>query len=759
MKIHVITSVCLACVSTASAWAQSAPSEPAKGIELEEIVVTAQKRSENIQDIPKQVLVVTQADLEQAGVTQLQDLSRIAPSIVGTNQNPPPIRGVSSFVVSQAVQTQTGVVLDDVPQPNFSTLANELSDVEHIEVLAGPQSTLSGRNAAGGLINIVTRSPTNYFTGAGTVEVTSDKQTRITGYASGPVSDKVAFSVSGYKNYWQGQVVDVGEANLPIAPLDNLGARAKVRWELTDNFTATLTGFYSQNHIMTAGAIGGGTYLTFPANAGFAFGLPGNTYGSAFPLITPGPSNTKVQGQRHGYSDTRNSGGTLRLDYDTPIGTLTSLSSYMKSVQPTRLNFLMFPLAMTIAPPGWPGYAYNDTVVSYKVQEFRVTSGDAGPVKYVGGIIYTDTPNSAYYSRVVLGNVGWNRQSEVKSTAAYGRATWDFLPTTSVTLGLRYQSDQNSYGWQSHPTADLTTPINGSYSGSSSYHFWTEEASLQHRFTDTVQGYVTVANAETGQAYDLEDNGSAFSRPVNGLKPVDSERVFNYEIGVKSQWFDRRLTVNFDVFDAKYSNYQIQTLPPPDDPNAVPVIRLFAIGKVETKGAELSSSFRATEQLQLNFNIAYINALLQSYPNAQCYIGQTTGCVGGFQQIHGLTMPGTPKISMNVSTNYRIPFPNLPFDGEVGAFYRYQSSKHFDLYGNPNTNMAGYGVLNLTGALRSHSGNISVEAYANNVFDKRYYSTIGQDSGTGVGGIPPALTVGYARDSFRYYGMRFTARF
>src|SRR5438445_37619 len=150
------------------------PSDGLQDLQAVELVVTAQKRAESAQEIPKTVEVLNQNALTRAGVTSLQDLGLISPSIQGTANagSPPAIRGISSFAFSIGVQAQTGVVLDDVPQPNFSTLADELSDVERVEVLPGPQSTLSARNAPGGRINIVTRYPTSSFVATITREAT-----------------------------------------------------------------------------------------------------------------------------------------------------------------------------------------------------------------------------------------------------------------------------------------------------------------------------------------------------------------------------------------------------------------------------------------------------------------------------------------------------------------------------------------------------------------------------------------------------------
>src|SRR5262249_12458579 len=135
----------------------------ADGGALEEVIVTGQKRVENVQEVPKQVTVVNQAQLTTAGVTRITDLQNVFPSVTATDQGQntkhPGIRGIAPIANSVGIQSQTGIIVDDIPQSTFSSLANELTDIERVEVFPGPQTTLSGRNAAGGLINFVTRSP------------------------------------------------------------------------------------------------------------------------------------------------------------------------------------------------------------------------------------------------------------------------------------------------------------------------------------------------------------------------------------------------------------------------------------------------------------------------------------------------------------------------------------------------------------------------------------------------------------------------
>ncbi|HWU02958.1 MAG TPA: TonB-dependent receptor, partial [Novosphingobium sp.] len=609
-----------------AARAQEASNSAKSDSAVAEIVVTAQKRAENVQDVPKVVEVVSTAKLAEAGVTNLQDLSRVSVAIQGisaTPFGPPAIRGISSFALSIGVQTQTGIVLDDIPLPSFSTLANELTDIERVEVLPGPQSTLSGRNAAGGLINIVTHNPTDHLTANLNLEQTNDRQTKVGGYISGPITGNLGYSVSGFYDKWDGLIRNAGENGLLLNGFEQRGVRAKLKWQPAPRLSLLLTGYYTKGDFLNAALIGGAPYIRADAGAGSIFSS-GSTFAQLYPGVTPGAYNTTTSSAQHGTSANENYGFSLRADLDTGIGTASSISSYAHGNQPRKDLFLAYPFAGTTV------WAHTDTDVRYISQELRLASAKReSRLQYLGGVIYTDTRNFEPYSREPVFPVNWDRTSQAQSLAVYGRATYAVLPHTKLTGGLRYQHDHQSYDWV---FVDGTAPRS---QGRSNYDFVAGEVSLQQDLARDVKAYVTYANAQTGKAYDLEDNGSAATSA--GLQPLASEKVQNVELGLKSQWFGRRLTVNISAFRAAYHNYQVQATLPTTDPNVVPVIRLYAVGAVRNQGVELSTSFRASKALNLGLDASYLDAQIRDYPGAQCFTGQTEaqGCVGGVQNRRG----------------------------------------------------------------------------------------------------------------------------
>ena len=728
-RIASLFAVCGAAMHPGGACAQQSSEQ--EGVKLEEIVVTAEKRAEVVQDIPKTVEVVSQDKLLQAGVTQLQDLNKIAPSILGLPTPgqfpsvgaPPAIRGISTFAYTIGVQAQTGIVLDDVPLPTFSTIATDLSDISQIEVLPGPQSTLSGRNAAGGLINIRTQTPSDQLHGSSTFEQTGDGQTRFTGYVSGPIiANTLDGSISGYVNDWRGNVREVELGDHYTEGYHNNGVRAKLRWTPSDAWTVTLTGFYTHGN------------------------LPSLTPVLSGPYITGSPYNVDSKAVYTELETTETVGETLRIDHDLPIGTLSSITAYSHSAIDGHGGGL-----------GNLFYAYNSdsTTSDYTTQEFRLVSSGSSRLTYVAGLIYSDSEISNFYNRPTFLTTVYDQSAGIKSTALYGSATWNFTDTTSVTGGLRGQHDEQDYRWQFYAVpgaAPYSLNLDHFSAASSDYDFVSGEVSLQHAFTDDVKGYLTLAHSETGRAYDLGDTADA---SVGTLQPLASESVNGAEIGLKTQWFDRRLTLNVDGFFARYEHYQMEALS--ESLDSIPIQRLLSVGSVNTKGLEIISSYQPNNELATTLNLAYTDAVITSYQGASCYFEQTAaqGCVNSVQDLSGHDMPAAPKVSLSGSINYTVPFSSLPFDLQFGVFGRYQTKEHFDTYGSPDSNQSGFGIMNLTVGLHDRNQRYTVEGFVNNVLNTHYYSYLSQDPFSAT----PLVVAQYGRDSFRYAGVRLKVQF
>jgi len=755
-------------ISVSFSLPQAFAQEAADAATLDAVVVTANKRVENVQDIPKSVMVVTPQTLSRSGVNTIRELGNAIPSISGAvpreRSSAPPIRGISSFAFSIAVQSQTGIVIDDISQPSFSSLFKELTDIERVEVLPGPQSTLSGRNASGGLINIVTRAPSDTFLAELSMEHTSDRQQRFNAFISGPLNDTLTFSVSAFSNEWEGHLRSWSETNgerpLRLDGWDTQGIRGKLRWQPTPGLSSTLTLYTVESTKLPPGSFTTGTYFSVAPSATHVLDGLRRRFSEMYPGLAPEKYSTWVESPRHGFYHTKDRGGSLHIEYELDNGSaLTSITSIARADMPRRDNFVGIRYGagpdITVPGPGYP-YVHASYETESKSQEFRLTSSGDQIFDYLVGFNYTDLDTWHPYQRLGVLPLNWLRTFEMQSAALFARGTYHLSKRDALITGVRYQRDKMAYGWDFLPArVDATVP-DTVVTGDSSYDFISTELSWRRTLTDGVNLYATVSHSQTGEVYDTEDNRKALQ--PGGLQPLESQKVRNIELGLKSQWWDRRLTFNANAFLAKYDNYHVQTREILD---GAPIVQLFAIGKVETRGIEFESRLHASDHLNLNLNGAWIDAQIKDYPGAQCYPRQTVeeGCVNSIQvnNLAGNSMPNVPKFRLSGALSYFVPLEHMPFDLEFGTTYRWQSRTKFDYRGSPDPLLiqSGYGIMNVSATLLDREGRYSLSLFVNNLLDKQFYTNIVDDTLW----TAPSYWGSFSRDSFRYSGVNLRIHF
>ncbi len=213
-----------------------------------EIIVTAQKRSENVQSVPLAVSVLTPGQLQASGVTQFQDLGRVAPSLTVRPAEHPvnsnvSLRGVGTFAFGIGVESSVAVLVDEVPLAFQARAFTDLPDVERIEVLRGPQSTLYGKSASAGLINVITRNPTSTFRFRANALATTDSEYGGNFSVSGPMGENLGYVLSASYSNWNGNVRNLFN-NQKVGGREAFNARGKIRWEPQSNVSFTLSANY-----------------------------------------------------------------------------------------------------------------------------------------------------------------------------------------------------------------------------------------------------------------------------------------------------------------------------------------------------------------------------------------------------------------------------------------------------------------------------------------------------------------------------------
>jgi iron complex outermembrane receptor protein len=781
LKLGLMSCVAVAAL-TGSAMAQTAPTAT-----VEEVVVTANKRAENVQDVPKSVQVVGSQELVRNNITNITDLRRIVPSISGNNSgSTPSMRGVSTGASTLGANSKVGIVLDDVPQTSRSTAISNVTDIERIEVLPGPQGTLSGRNATGGLINIVTAGPTSSFAASGRVTATSDHEYLVNAIVSGPITDDLAFSLSATERYFRGLREDKKAGVWDDEHLRAL--RGKLRWTPNEDLTVTGTLFaqVTNNSMSTLGAasqvvsyIAPGNFLTIDTRT------PKRSYAELCPEVTVGPDNTSSCSEDPGRNDEQTFSGNFRVDYDLGGPTLSSISAFADNKRKAYTVFqVLQPNPELNFRPDYDGYDHLTDISNFVSQEFRITSPSAetSRLNYVAGVYYQKVENARLEDRRYLPDVA-KRYFDTKSMAAFAHVGYKILDPLTIEGGLRYEKDEVSYLWiyeaipalpsrvvngqtLTFPAVQVAERSSNSYSDG----FWNYDASIKYKVMEDVLLYTTYSKASQGPVFDPENNLD--SRGGRKLQPLLPEEVKNVEVGVKSQWFDRRLTLNASVFDAKYQNYQQQNLTLDSaNPNNPPQIRLSSVGAVSTRGVEIQATAAPTRNLRLNASAAFLDTNIDEFNYANCYNGQTeaTGCVTLVvpgetvarrvqRTLAGRELPSAPKFRGVIGASYTFPEALAGADVVPSFNYSYQTKTNTDILGSPTADLKAVGRMNAD--VSFNLDRLSATLFVNNVFENK-----AETYGVGLTGFSVNNVIGairtrtLSRDNTRYWGVRLSARY
>jgi len=762
---------------------------------LPEMVITAQKRTEKLEDVPVSASVTSAETLTNNNISDVSDLNNLVPSIQlnGTisGRVPMGVRGISSVSNEQAVGISSGVAIeiDGVPVPSDSFAGNLVEDVANVEVLKGPQATLGGRTASAGVINYVTRSPTDYFTGGGSITYTDDEEIRVSARVSGPMSDAVRFSLSGFANHTPYPIENTLLNETTVN--ETYGGRGKLQFLPTENFDATLTLHYAKQEAnafnfvytyMSPGAI-----TNFPTKPG----LPptGWTQSEALTGITVNMDNQEFS------SPVPDAGAlhedqNIRLDMNFQLGdlTLSSTTAYQDEDQHVvqdlfAINQYIYPAFISFLeglPPGAgpPPEVINDpnvfpqfenkqdiwAEVSQISQELKLVSPADQRISFVAGLFFSRStveldqlrdffdknPGGAY--------VDIHVKPVTDTYDLYGRVTSKLTDKTSLVTGLRLNYDRLEYTYDQVLQAGY-----GPYysEGSDSSTAIVGDISLQKNLNDGTMIYGTYARGYKPKAY----NTAAVLHSNDELTPVEQEKINHFEVGSKGVYFSHTLQLNTSVFYTNYKDYQIQTFVA-ELGSTFPELNLQSAGEASTKGVELDATWAPTSTFLASFNAAYIDAKFEKFTDAQAY-GNTPDTLppdaveneAGIyvHDVSGKPMPNSPKFKFVVSAEKRFALGGTLNDLVLGGNYSYRTKAQMTPDQNPYAVQEAFGILNLRVSLDRMSGKYLLTAFCNNVLDQNYYTDLedfwtGPWAGNVVIGQP-------ARDASRYFGIRFDANF
>jgi iron complex outermembrane receptor protein len=759
-------------------------SPPQKPATLEQITVTANKRVETLEHVPMAISVMTEEYIERTNVRDIVDVINLAPALSITYGTTPAnnginMRGIGTTSIGIGVEPDVAIIVDDIPIGMQVKAFQDLTDVARIEILKGPQNTLFGKSAIAGAIYIVTKPTFGPLSGKAMTLFTSDRERRYAVTYGGSISDTFAFRIAASDNDFPGNVNNLttgekvnGASSKTL--MGKLDVDFSPRWNKTRTNCCVL--------VLTSFDPVQGALLSNIAQ------LPAS---SLLQGITPGRANRDVRNDAFTGQHSTDKGAGLRINWSAPSGaTLTSITSASRYDANDNRDqdfvdvptLMYYPFANGRAAGVNAGYTqYGTFKVTSQTQELRYVSPDAGALRYVTGLWYGKNTIDRHFIRgydgIALSTpTRYFTDTNNVNKAVFGQATWDFLRDLSALIGLRYNHETSGYHFATGapppanfvPTGTFASTGNGENS-------LTGKASLAHQVNNDLMVYAMAATGYKGKAYDLT---SSLNAATAAQQPVKSEHARTYEIGVKGNFLDNRLIVNFAAFTTRFRDYQQNSggyLPG----TTTYVTRLNSVGGVQTKGAEVDTAMLVTRELLVNASLAYTDATITEWPNAPCY--NVAGSPnGGFnlecrvrdpaygnqnvQNLAGGRMPNAPRLKVNVGGIYDIRL-DAPFDAFVTATYRYQSDVITNLNQDPTLAVPSFSITNLALGIRDRRDRYKVTLLVNNVFDKHYAMTgltgLGSWSSRAPNPVVNVTTTTWtpARDAFRYFGVRLDVSF
>ena len=714
------------------------------------IVVVAQRRAEDPQRVPISLGVMSGKSLADSGILRADDLQLRDPTLTILGNNSPQgqlnlIRGVGTFSYSDAVEPSVGTAIDSVVLGRQGMGLTDLYDIDHIEVLRGPQGTLFGKNANAGLINIITNAPSFHTGGEARVSYGNYNEVSASGALTGAiVPDTVAARVAVLYHRRDG-FIDQPVLNTKIGGIDRLGVRGKLLFEpVGGNVSALLTLDYYRTH----------DHCCHPTVR--SYGSAVQAYLIAPVIGAPGPGNLVSASETPIYNRSRSLAATLEMKGDLGSGlTLTSVTGYRDWTNRNSTENDGTPLPILNAPGD-----YARTHDRQFTQELRLASSARDRLFYTLGLYYFQL--KAASSHLDSGSLGVDlpagflfssfiaATSKSTNYAAFGDVSFHATPRLLLTAGARLLRDTVAARYDR--TSDF--PLPGTTLGDTSSAAatrgdtnYTARGVAQYQWTPDVMSYASIARGYKGFGADIYSPppaqagvsyASTFALPENSLA---------YEIGLKSNLLDHRVTIDIAGFWSDFNNLQLSLF----NPQVAQYVLLNA-RKFRTRGVELAIAAHPAKALALTASGAYTDTALVSFPGVPCVPGPSpVACIDGTRNFTGGRSPLSPDFAFVLSAEYTHELrPGMGIDGRLD--YSWKSSILFSTDQDPNKVQGPVGILNARVGLAFGAGQqTQLSGYVRNLTNKRWTNLL----------FDSAVWGGYSQypEIGRTYGVEIASRF
>ena len=701
---------------------------------IEEIIVTARGRDENLQEVPVTVSAFTAQQIIDAGIERPGDFIALAPNVtIVEAQNAGTsfitIRGIAQVRNNEA---PVAVAVDGMLQTSPNQFTQQLLDIERIEVLKGPQGALYGRNAVGGAINITTKQPGNEFEGRLKAGYGNGGHKTLAGSASGPiVKDMLLYRISGSWLDRDGYIDNV-YLDEEIDPVEDTTIQGRFTWNASENLSTNLRLYYSD---LEGGALNYITQIGDYNTGGFNFAG----------TIDADDTSIPYQANNIGENTREIFEAALKLDYDTGFGTLTSITSY-NQLEEFYFND-QFPysrfnsLSSATGAIGLDGSASQFWDIDAWSQEIRFTSPSENRLRWIAGVYYVETDRflSTTTGRDLdQGLVRVEREpfgvvpaaplnfcslvggaanptctfladdNDNRAWAVFGQVNYDITEQLEASVALRYDEDKREQTVSPHnrdlnPVTFQLEPVTPGLARERTFDMLQPKFVIKYTPADNFTLFASYAQGfRSGQ---FNQSGVVAQAAAAGLisgvnESAEEEESETFEFGIKSAWFDNRMKLSASVFNTDVSDQHYFLFFATGSGQAI-----INIDEVDLIGFEVDMSARVADGIDIYAAYGYTDSEIKAYTADPAFVGNKA--------------PYVPKFTFNAGFQFRKPlFEN------VGWFTRLDFEQRGPQYWDPNnsSSRSALNLLNLRGGLESLDGRWAVTGWARNATDKIYNS-------------------------------------
>ncbi len=734
-------------VPVSSASAQDVGTDDEAEAPSNAIIVTAQRREQDLQEVPVSLTVITDEMLESRNLNQISDLTVAAPSLQSGSDGQFAIRGVGTVSFATTLESSVAVSIDEVNQGRTFGVGAVFNDVARVEVLSGPQGLLFGKNSSAGLLNIVTNEPEfDRVSGEGALEyvIRDPAPGNPEGFVGRgvinlPVSQNAAFRFDGFYSYQEpvAQFIGTGSAD---ENLNAFGGRAKFLTEIDDNLTVYVIGDYNERHGI-AGSFDR-SYRELDPNSPLRATL-------AAEGVEAGEDNFFYAGEGDFYRDEKAGGVQGRITYELGNGwEITNIAAWRFSERDQALDtdltnenglsinrsfseYDQFTNELRVAIPessrlyGQFGLYYLDSTLDSFGQvaglgastvaqrpRFPFCIGGFGPI----------APNCPVERDFFLGGDS-EFVLEESNLAAFGQFNFRVSDSFELIAGARVTREELSIETVQQTAAlyFVNLGVPGTFAESFEDTSFTYKLGAQYFVNDDIMTYLTFGNGRKGAGF----NDRATATDLQLL--VFPEKAKTIEGGIRTSWLGNDLIANLSLYHTEFDNYQVQALD-----TALQRFSILNAGSLTTQGAELSIIASPFTGLTINAAATLQDATFGEFPNAPCNPVQPYPCrPDGTFDAEGTRLPNAPTFTGTIQAIYNFPISNSA-DMFVEGNYYHRSAINYRLGEPPITRVEGIDLLGASIGVELDSFRVSI--FCRNCTDKRvpgFLNPVASDANNG----------------------------